>query len=934
MRSLKPIFIFLMILLVVPPLLGQQPPQPLMVDPAIDAEGPFSYLSHPNVSLAVPAAKRGAQVTYDGALLVSNGEIFFATGTPLSPMMARQKTWLDGWIPIIQYGTQNEGLDYQVEAFVNTLDGTPESLSVLFIQVTVANNTTERAYGSLAVASRQSGMAGRYSQYLERTFSPDWIYDLSDQQLSCNGFLRFFYPTGADVEAVPGVPFSEEFQGRDFQILEQSTAGLVRFSPSLDPGEKETYVFKAPVTDLQISNTELLEQVKNVSYTEYRQKTIDLWNGFLENKSELYVSETKVMEAHLANIMYALQGIHQNFGPNQWVQGVNKFQYCGFWLRDGAYLLRNYEVWGMNNLAKRLLELYPKYHKKSGLFQSQEGQLDGFGQALFALGAHAIINGDEQYAESIWPYFTPAINWLIQARLDDEKKLMPPTHVMDNEFINGRYTGHNFWALLGLRTAIRIANMTNHPDEAKEWEAEYNLYSQHLKDVLKEVAGEGGALPPGIDVEGGQDWGNMIGVFPAEVLSPFDPHISATLDKVHEEKFAEGIMTYKGELHHYLTVMATQNNVFRDEQEKALRDFYAILLHMGSTHEMFEWQTPAWGPRAVGDNFAPHGWGSAMFNLLLRNMLVNERGGAGGTQGREIHLCSVLSPQWVRPGEKLILKDAPTEIGPLSMEYQFHQDGAELILDTHFRTDPLKLVLHLPYFVELESASANNTPLTVENGSLTLPVNTTSVSLKWQWLEKTTPFSFSRSVTEYKEEYARRYNDYIKNGGKPLPVSAPPFLSQKERSLEFNELFGAMDPGIAVGKPVLISGIIDPGHPPEMAVDGNSQNRDGSSWWVSPPAPQWLQVDLEKITDIASIRAIPYWDGSRYYQYVIDVSTDQENWTRVADMTTNRLAGTGAGYLHEFNSTPAQYIRITMLSNSANTSLHLVEVKVYEAKNP
>lgn len=933
MRYLKPIFLFFMILLVVPPLFGQKPPQPFMVDPAIDAEGPFSYLSHPNVSLAVPAANRGAQVTYDGALLVSNGELFFATGTPLTPMMARQKTWLEGWIPIIQYGTQNEGLDYQVEAFVNTLDGKPESLSVLFIQLTVANNTSERARGTIAIGSRQTGMAGRFSHYLSRTFSPDWIYILSDQQLSCNGYLRFVYPQGAPTEAVPGSPFSGEFQGKDFQILEHSTAGLVCFSPWLESGEKKSYVFKAPVTDLPVTNTELLEKIKNASYTEYRQKTIALWNGFLKNKSELYLAETKVMEAHLANIMFTLQGIHQNYGPNQWVQGVNKFQYCGFWLRDGAYILRNHEMWGMNDLAKRLLDIYPKYHQKSGLFQSQAGQLDGFGQALFALGQHAIINGDQKYAESIWPFFPPAIDWLIQARMDDEKHLMPPTHVMDNEIINGRYTGHNFWALLGLRTAIRIANMTNHPGEAKEWEAEYSLYSQHLKDVLKEVAGEGGALPPGIDEEGGQDWGNLIGAFPSEVFPSDDPHITATLAKVHQDKFAEGLMTYKGELHHYLTVMATQNNVFRDEQEKALRDFYAILLHMGSTHEMFEWQTPPWGKRAVGDNYPPHGWGSAMFNLLLRNMLVHERGGNGGVKGREIHLCSVLSPEWVRPGEKISLQNAPTEIGPLSMEYQFHQDGAELTLDTHFRTDPLKLVLHLPYFVELESASANNTPLTVENNSLTLPVNTTLVSLKWQWREKTTPFSFSQSVTEYKEEYARRYNDYIKNGGKPLSISAPPILSQKGRSREFNELYGSVDPGIAVGKPVSISGEIVSDHPPELVVDGSSKDRDGSSWWVGPPAPQWLQIDLEEITEIESIRAIPYWDGRRFYQYVIDVSTDQENWTRVADMSTNQLPGTGTGYLHKFSSIPAQYIRITMLSNSANTSLHLVELKVYKAKN-
>jgi hexosaminidase len=51
----------------------------------------------------------------------------------------------------------------------------------------------------------------------------------------------------------------------------------------------------------------------------------------------------------------------------------------------------------------------------------------------------------------------------------------------------------------------------------------------------------------------------------------------------------------------------------------------------------------------------------------------------------------------------------------------------------------------------------------------------------------------------------------------------------------------------------------------EQAVDGRADNPD-HHWASTDPAPQWLQVDLQKVYPIDSINVITYWDGSRYYQ--------------------------------------------------------------------
>ena len=79
------------------------------------------------------------------------------------------------------------------------------------------------------------------------------------------------------------------------------------------------------------------------------------------------------------------------------------------------------------------------------------------------------------------------------------------------------------------------------------------------------------------------------------------------------------------------------------------------------------------------------------------------------------------------------------------------------------------------------------------------------------------------------------------------------------------------------------------------------------------------------------VQVVPHWDGVRYYQYTVDVSTDGEKWTQVADASKNAEVGTEKGYMHKFDAVKARYVRVNMLKNSSNPAVHLVEVRVYEA---
>jgi len=61
------------------------------------------------------------------------------------------------------------------------------------------------------------------------------------------------------------------------------------------------------------------------------------------------------------------------------------------------------------------------------------------------------------------------------------------------------------------------------------------------------------------------------------------------------------------------------------------------------------------------------------------------------------------------------------------------------------------------------------------------------------------------------------------------------------------------------------------------------------------------------------------------------VSVDGRQWTQVVDRSDNTSPSTPQGQLTTFAPHDARYVKITMLKNSANPSVHLVQLRVYEA---
>jgi len=101
-------------------------------------------------------------------------------------------------------------------------------------------------------------------------------------------------------------------------------------------------------------------------------------------------------------------------------------------------------------------------------------------------------------------------------------------------------------------------------------------------------------------------------------------------------------------------------------------------------------------------------------------------------------------------------------------------------------------------------------------------------------------------------------------------------------------------------------------------------------WGTHTNGNNWVIIDLEKEHLITRFKTYTFWDGYRYYEYTIDVSMNGVSWQQVVDRSTNREISTPDGTEDHISPTKARFIRLNLLRNSANPSLHLVEFQAFD----
>ncbi len=758
---------------------------------ARERSGPFSYFLVPSDVLGFKDSPEGFQVTYDGAIRGADFETRFYAGNSANTLVgARVKTLVNEHIPIMRWQREIDGLEYSIEAFAAPAELNPLNNLVAFIRIQALNPDEGGKEAQLRMAMDSgAGRKGRAA-------------------LAAQGWYRnLFGAKAVSMETAPTFNIDTNLWSQDghviaatedFKILDGIKRPTYRGKPA-------TWIIKIPFIPIDAAKTDQVEALKAMDFYEYRQQVLNYWNDMHRTATRIEVADKKVTDTLRSSLTYMMIA-RDKMADGSYVQKVNEFQYDAFFPRDNAYFCRTYGMVGLPDIQRETLDHFLVKDAGGNVTGFLRAHTDDWGQSVWAAGAYWRNTRDDAFAKSLVPAMRKHLAEFREKTAADPMGLWPVAPPYDNEALNGHYTGHNLWALLGMEMMIDLARAGGDAALAEEIAAVRADFDQVVKARIGELAGQAeGYMPPGMDSpELGYDWANAsAGIYPFEVYSPGDAMAESTMRMIREYKYREGIMTYgpnawqvkrstrlgqdvePGYLHHYETFYLDQALLASGYQQEVVEDLYSVLAHTSSTNAGFEFSIMPWADRDPGGNLTPHGWFAARYIELVRNMLVREHEGS-------LHLCSALAPRWVRPDEHVKIERSLTYFGRADFDMEVVGDGANWTFDFDLHTQPKTIQLHLPWFVTAKSAKLDGRDVSFAGGVIQIPPTAKRLEVKWDRNRDIPDLSYEKAVDLWLK---KNYSD--------AKVTEPGFLFPRPTRpvIDGSRLFiGRMDVAIRTGE--------------------------------------------------------------------------------------------------------------------------------------
>lgn len=800
------------------PLAAQFPVLGGMPDPAIDEPGkPFSYFVHPTDIIGTLYAPVASEVTPEGHVFNGFGELRFYVGIPPEPVNVRIKTLRRGWLPVVEYDLCYHQVKFAFSIFASDVGGDLAGLPVNFVQVHLENQSAQPRVAFLSSAFCHStpatGLGGRAEyrfgqrfdliprKYTEGQtgFNSQWQYGFTDGAVTRDGRLIYAFPRSPAPDQV-GLSFGDKghrqyryFTGEvegdprpTHGHMYDTPLGVVTYRVPLAPGQASTLVFKMPIAPIPAEGPEA-GLVLKADCQRHLAATEAFWEGLVGKTCTLCFPEPKVQQALLANTVFDLLAIDKV--GNDYITNVNKFQYHDFYGgSDPAHMRVAFDYLGLTDIGRKTMLYSATFQYPDGSFSridphnTRRTPLYEFtGLNLWCLGRHWQLTRDTSYLGEVYPCVVKAMDYLVRMTQADELGVLPPYRWLpDDAALHGvRQTGPTIWALNGMLHAIGMAEGMGRAEDVARFKADYQrLRSAFEKLLARQTAASGGWIPPALEKTLlGNQWDNMMLLYPEPLFDPFDPRVTATIRK-SRQCYREGILGYvlpsaiarKGEqvvfnaepgLHYWHTLDNAENALVRggpEDQQAAIGDLYAMLLHTTSTHAPQEFSGVPWWTRDYhASDILPDGPASAKLIELMRNMLVREH-------GDELHLFSALSPEWLSDGKVIEVREAPTRFGTASLRLLAASDGWRVSLANRYRQAPARVIVHVPWFYEVAGVECDGRALTLSDGNLVISPESREIRVRGRILPDAPRLGFDQAVARYKADYRKRYDEFLRTG--------------------------------------------------------------------------------------------------------------------------------------------------------------------------
>jgi hypothetical protein len=169
--------------------------------------------------------------------------------------------------------------------------------------------------------------------------------------------------------------------------------------------------------------------------------------------------------------------------------------------------------------------------------------------------------------------------------------------------------------------------------------------------------------------------------------------------------------------------------------------------------------------------------------------------------------------------------------------------------------------------------------------------------------------------------------------GTPVPITVS-HEPKQEKWADFEVPAGSVN--LAKGKKVTASDADPVTGTLDLITDGDKEGDEGS-WVELAPGKQWVQIDLEKSSDIAAVLVWHYHSQERVYRdVVVQISDDPTFASGVTTIFDNSSAGKDQAYIEtrfgklvDAKGAKGRYVRLYSNGNTTNKMNHYIEVEVW-----
>ncbi|MDD4268633.1 MAG: hypothetical protein PHO07_03085 [Pirellulales bacterium] len=603
-----------------------------LVAAAAAAEEPFNYFRNDWNVVGLKDYQDGTRITPENRLLLAGKrELEIRVGRNLVPLGKKHpKTLLEGWMPIVLLSVEDGPVRYEVRIWASPLPSVRDWRAAF-----------------------------------------DWPTEGEN-------YLNFVHVSASNR--------GDQASEAAFEIfLDRPEPKAIRTQRwNLAPGESAAASAWIPFAPLEAGSLP-----NDIDAQLWQERTIAYWRELLDGAATIEVPCRKATEALRA--AHVCQLIANDHGVLQGGEGF----YDEFYIRDGGYQLMELEEAALWGPARKAVEAYLARQRGDGRFESQKDQFDANGQALWVLWQYFQITGDRAWLAAAYPQIRRAADWIIQTRQTTEGPFagLLPAAPADGEYLwDGKHhiVGYDIWNLRGLLCAADAAGELGRNSEAAELREQAGRYRAAIDAAVRRVGCN--HFPPSWELAG-THWGNTETLWPTALFDPDDPRVVATIDHarhVHGGGFIEGTIQWLGgapAIHPYMSAYTTMASLRRGDHAQVVEDFHWYLLHSTAAQAFPEGVFPQ--RRFAWSNTIPHVTGASNYALMLRHMLIDER-------GDELHLLPAAADWWLGEGQVIAIRRAPTHFGEMNLRVRGTARGVELALDLPKRRPPRRTVLHLP----------------------------------------------------------------------------------------------------------------------------------------------------------------------------------------------------------------------------------------------